>query len=131
MRTAPNRSWHGRELEDVLGPILWSEIYDGESYDARREQAGWSSAGYDDSTWEPVQTLEHRKDILVAPAGPPIRRTGEIRPVAILHTSAGDTVYDMGQNLVGWVRLRAQGDPARHHPPPRRGARQAGQLLHA
>ncbi|NJD10196.1 MAG: alpha-L-rhamnosidase [Gemmatimonadetes bacterium] len=94
-----------------LGPIRWSELYDGEYYDARREPAGWSGPGFDDSAWQPVLRLEHRKDILVAPAGPPVRRIGEIRPIAILTTPAGDTVFDMGQNLVGWARLRARGAP--------------------
>jgi alpha-L-rhamnosidase len=52
---------------------------------------------------------EHRKDLLVAPAGPPVRRTGEIKPIKILKTPAGDTVVDVGQNMVGWVRLKAEG----------------------
>jgi alpha-L-rhamnosidase len=91
------------------GPILMSEIYHGETYDARLEKAGWSSPGFVDRDWATVTVAEHRKDILVAPAGPPIRRTGEIKPIKIIKTPAGDTVVDMGQNLVGWVRLRVEG----------------------
>jgi alpha-L-rhamnosidase len=47
---------------------------------------------------------------LLAPAGPPVRRIEEIRPVAILQTPGGDTVVDMGQNMVGRVRLRVRGN---------------------
>jgi alpha-L-rhamnosidase len=91
------------------GPILMSEIYHGETYDARLEKAGWSSPGFADRDWSGVNVADDRKDHLVAPAGPPIRRTGDVRPVKILKTPGGDTVVDMGQNMVGWVRLRVEG----------------------
>jgi len=91
------------------GPILMSEIYHGESYDARLEKAGWSAPGFADAGWSGVKVAEHRKDLLIAPAGPPVRRTGEITPIKILKTPAGETVVDMGQNLVGWVRLNVEG----------------------
>lgn len=91
------------------GPILASDIYMGETYDARLEKPGWSAPGYDASGWRGVRVLEHSKEILVAPEGPPVRRIEEIRPVKILRTPAGDTVVDMGQNMVGWVRLKVRG----------------------
>jgi alpha-L-rhamnosidase len=93
------------------GPILMSEIYNGETYDARLEKAGWTVPGFDDRAWSPVKTAAHGKDRLVAPAGPPVRRIEEIRPIKVLTTPAGDTVVDMGQNMVGWARLRVQGAP--------------------
>ena len=91
------------------GPILMSEIYHGETYDARLEKAGWSSPGFADAGWSGVKVVEHRKDILTAPAGPPVRRVGELKPIKIFKTPAGDTVVDMGQNMVGWVRLMVEG----------------------
>jgi len=91
------------------GPVLVSDIYDGELYDARLEKDNWSKPGYDDSDWASVTVTEHSKDILVAPAGPPVRKIQEIRPVKIFSTPAGETVVDMGQNMVGWVRLKVQG----------------------
>jgi alpha-L-rhamnosidase len=33
----------------------------------------------------------------------------EITPVRLIRTPAGETVVDLGQNMVGWVRLRARG----------------------
>jgi alpha-L-rhamnosidase len=93
----------------ATGPILASEIYDGETYDARLEKPGWASTGFDDTAWSGVTIAEHRKDDLIAPAGPPVRRTEELTPVKIFKTPAGDTVADMGQNMVGWVRLRVEG----------------------
>ena len=96
------------------GPILSSDIYLGETYDARLEKPGWTRSGFDDRSWSGVHLLEHSKSILVAPAGPPVRRMQEIRPVSILPAPNGEpngeVVVDMGQNMVGWVRLRVRGD---------------------
>lgn len=94
----------------ATGPILMSEIYHGETYDARREQAGWAEAGFDDRAWAtatlPTATFAHK---LVAPTGPPMRKVQELKPIKIFKTPGGDTVVDLGQNMVGWVRLTAQG----------------------
>jgi alpha-L-rhamnosidase len=91
------------------GPILMSEIYHGETYDARLEKAGWTSAGYDDGPWKAVKKADHPKDDLVTPEGPPVRRIQELRPARVFKTPGGDTVADLGQNMVGWVRLKVQG----------------------
>jgi alpha-L-rhamnosidase len=93
----------------ATGPILMSEIYHGETYDARLEKAGWSAPGFDDREWSAVKSVDQPKNDLVAPAGPPVRRIEELKPVRIFKTPGGDTVADMGQNMVGWVRLKADG----------------------
>jgi len=93
----------------ATGPLLMSEIYHGEVYDARLEKAGWASSAFDDRGWARVKVVDHRKDDLIAPAGPPVRRIQELTPVKIFRTPGGDTVADLGQNMVGWVRLRVQG----------------------
>ena len=89
----------------TTGPILLSDNYLGETYDARLERRGWSAPGYDDKDWKSVTLLDPPKARLVAPAGPPVRAIQEIKPVKILKTPAGETVVDMGQNMVGWVRF--------------------------
>ena len=91
------------------GPILMSDIYDGEVYDARLEKDGWSRPGYDDAEWQGVLVIDHPKEILIARRGPPVRRIQELTPVKIFRTPAGEIVADMGQNMVGWVRLRVSG----------------------
>ena len=93
----------------ATGPIVMSDIYDGESYDARLERDGWSRARYDDHDWRGVRTIDAITAALIAPSGPPVRRTQELTPVKILHTPGGQTVFDLGQNMVGWVRLRVNG----------------------
>lgn len=97
------------QWKSATGPIRLSDIYDGETYDARLERTGWSSARYDDHEWRGVRVLEGVTAQLVAPVGPPVRRTQEITPVKIIHTPTGETVFDLGQNMVGWVRLKVRG----------------------
>jgi alpha-L-rhamnosidase len=99
-----NKSWKAS-----TGPILVSDIYDGELYDARLEKENWSKPGYDDSTWSSVNVADYSKNILVAPAGLPVKKIEQINPVKIFTTPAGETVVDMGQNMVGWIRLKVQG----------------------
>jgi alpha-L-rhamnosidase len=85
------------EWKASTGPILLSEIYSGETYDARLEQAGWNTAGFDASRWTPVAVAQGPTGDLVAPAGPPVRRIQEIKPVKILKTPGGDTVVTWGR----------------------------------
>ncbi len=94
----------------TTGPILKSDIYNGETYDARLEKKGWTTHGYNDSEWSAVQVVNHSKKNLIAPEGPPVRKIQELKPVDILYTPEGDTVVDMGQNMVGWVRLKVRGE---------------------
>jgi alpha-L-rhamnosidase len=91
------------------GPILYSEIYAGESYDARLERAGWDLPGADEHDWSPVAVVEHTIDTLVAQYGPLIRGCEEVKPVSLKRGPDGDTIIDFGQNLVGFVRFRVRG----------------------
>jgi alpha-L-rhamnosidase len=95
--------------KSTTGPILMSDIYNGETYDARLEKTGWSAPGYDAKDWLGVTVASHSKALLIAPAGPPVKRVEELKPIAIIRTPKGETVADMGQNMVGWVKLKAQG----------------------
>ncbi len=60
----------------------------------------------DDSAWSDVRVVPSPKAKLLAAVGPPVRRMEEMHPIEILRTPDGDTVFDMGQNMVGWVRVQ-------------------------
>ncbi|NBB73558.1 MAG: family 78 glycoside hydrolase catalytic domain [Bacteroidetes bacterium] len=91
------------------GPIRMSDLYMGETYDARLEKPGWTEPGYDDSDWAGVRAVAHSKDVLVASSAPLVKRIQEIQPVGVIYTPEGDTVLDMGQNMVGWMRMEVEG----------------------
>ncbi len=104
VRVVSDGSW-----KTSTGPITFADIYRGESYDARKEVAGWDTAPFDDRAWTPVAIADGTPAALVAPASEPVRRTESVTPVAILKSPAGETIYDLGQNITGWVRLRVRG----------------------
>ncbi|KAJ5085276.1 hypothetical protein N7532_010047 [Penicillium argentinense] len=85
--------------------LITSEIYDGEVYDAREEQEGWTTTSFNDNTWLPTREIDFPKAELVAPNAPPVRVTQIIKPVEIITTPSGKTIVDFGQNLVGRVRI--------------------------
>lgn len=92
----------------AAGPIQLSEIYHGEIYDARLEQPGWDTADYDDAGWHPAVAAELPTAQLVAQENLPIRVTERLSPVSFIRTPAGEAVLDMGQNMVGRIRLTVE-----------------------
>lgn len=87
------------------GPILASDIYDGEIYDQRLELSGWSRADFDDRDWASVKLGEPVKAKRVSSASPRVRKIQEIQPVSLAQPAPGTYVFDLGQNMIGWVRL--------------------------
>lgn len=101
---ATDHSWQA-----APSPILRTNIYDGEDYDAREELPGWSEAGYRGSEWTPVAVRERDPATLRAPTGPPVRCTQELAPVELIETPSGKQVLDFGQNFTGRVSIRVRG----------------------
>ena len=91
------------------GPIRANNEYDGETYDARREKAGWAKSGFDDSRWEAAHLVESPRGRLVAQMAEPIRVVESIKPIKVSEPEHGVYVFDMGQNMVGWCRLKVSG----------------------
>ncbi|HTI26954.1 MAG TPA: family 78 glycoside hydrolase catalytic domain [Kutzneria sp.] len=90
-------------------PIIADDIYNGETYDARQEQRGWDTAGFDASHWRPVTTVAAPAGTLTSSTLPPIRVVQTLRPVRMSQPAPGVYVYDLGQNIAGWARVRAKG----------------------
>ncbi|RYX82427.1 alpha-rhamnosidase [bacterium] len=95
----------------TAGPIRWNNEYDGEEYDARMEMPGWSMPGFNDTKWQSVQVVEPGPPVLSAQIGEPIKVMETIRPAKLTNPKPGIYVYDMGQNMGGWCRLKASGPP--------------------
>lgn len=89
----------------IHGPIRASGIYDGEEYDARKEQAGWDAAEFDDASWSAAQAFDLGSAQLVWQRNEPIRVMEELKPVKMTTPSTGTYIFDFGQNMVGWCRL--------------------------
>ncbi len=93
------------------GPIRRSGIYFGETYDATKEQPGWDKPGFAAAGWRPVHVLPHpsqsERAAVVAQRNEPIRVVAELPPVKMTEPKPGVYIFDMGQNMVGWCRLKA------------------------
>ncbi len=99
----------GPGWKSSVSAILKSEIYDGETRDARLEQPGWDRPGFDDASWTYAPVGEAPQVRLEAQTAPALKRMEELRPVSISEPMRGHHVIDFGQNFSGWVRLSASG----------------------
>ncbi len=99
----------GSDWKGMDGPIRYSEIYHGEHVDSRCAVDGWCTYGLDDSGWHDVLVGDGGTTNVVAQDGLPMRVTEERRPLALLTTPKGERVVDLGQNMVGYLRVRVNG----------------------
>ncbi len=120
------------------GPVRMGDIYNGESYDARKE-SDWTKPGFDDSQWRQTAINQAFKGQVKSFTGPTVqvRPTLQQTPVKItqyegivntgstygminikntytaptkISLKQGQTViYDLGQNLAGWVKFTVKG----------------------
>lgn len=92
------------------GSIVYSEIYHGETVDARKEKIGWALPGYNDAGWTGVNVKDHNKSHIISTENEPIRKQETFSAKKIITTPKGEKVIDFGQNLVGWVVVKVKGN---------------------
>ena len=125
-------------LSSTDSPIRKGGFYEGEVYDARKE-SDWTNPGFDVSGWLPAEINTDFKGEIKAFIGPTVQVRPELQrlPVKITKyegtTVSGSThgainiketydkatvvllkkgetvVYDLGQNMVGWVKFKVKG----------------------
>ncbi len=91
-------------------PITYSSIYGGEDYDARLEQSGWSSTGFDDSNWKTPVLINDSTDKLIPEKDFPLKVMQEFEVQTISTSKTGKTIYDFGQNTSGIISLKVEGN---------------------
>jgi alpha-L-rhamnosidase len=100
-----DKSWE----HSLDGPVRLADIFDGETYDARKEFAAAWKAGYDDQGWNNVIESDLDKSNLIASNSVPVQKQEFFYPVKYIKTPKGERVIDFGQNLVGFVHLKLKG----------------------
>ena len=90
------------------GPITFSSIYGGEDYDARLEQAGWDTPGFDDSNWKNALAVADGPQ-LTAQSAAPLKVMDTLATKKISHPNDSSWVYDLGQNASGIPLIVLQG----------------------
>lgn len=97
--------------EDFIGhdgPITFSEIYDGETYDARLEREEWLNQGTlnDYSEWKQAKKSPVSKNILVSQPANRVGVNDVLEVKQLLETPKKERVLDFGQILTGWVEFK-------------------------
>lgn len=100
----------GPAWRTAQSPITMTDIYDGETFDARRWPDGWDMAGFDDRLWMPAKAKDSVATRLVMQEGLPVRVVKELKPLHLFTTPRGERVIDFGQNIAGWVKFRLKGN---------------------
>ena len=127
------------------GPILFSDFMMGETYDARRERAGWDLPELGSSRREEAQTSKSeirnpKSEIepslltsaatgfdwlatrevaapsvpLVAQRSEPVRVVEQLTPLSVNEIKPGVFIFDLGQNIAGWARIRVKASAGTH-----------------
>ena len=91
------------------GPIQRNHLYNGERYEAAREMKGWTTAFFDDSAWKQAKILNAPTGVVQAQPSPGMQIQKELKAKSIRRTSDGRYIIDMGQNMVGQLRVRLLG----------------------
>ncbi|WP_200979964.1 family 78 glycoside hydrolase catalytic domain [Echinicola sp. 20G] len=95
-----DQSW-----KESTGPIVFDNIYGGDTYDARYELGDWSQVGYDDSIWLQAKEVSPKVTNISAQQIPPIKKLRTFDPKRIFKGEKGDWIVDFGQNIAGWIKL--------------------------
>lgn len=103
-RIATDESW-----KSSWGPITFNCIYDGEHYDARLEQEDWDKPGFDDSSWSTANLVPSPGGKLNSALHEPGMVSKIIKPISVYEPRPDTFIFDLGQNIAGWVRLMAEG----------------------
>lgn len=89
--------------------ILHSELYDGETQDARSATPGWATAGTSSSDWGNAAIIKPTPIAIEAQSVPPVRAERTVAAVTVTEPKPGVYIYDFGQNLAGVEDVRVQG----------------------
>lgn len=99
-----DKSWKG-----AVAPVVHSEIYSGETYDARLEQKGWENPRFDDSRWTSATVAELPRISVSSESTLPAQVVATLKAERVTQPAKGTYIFDMGQNMVGWVSLKVKG----------------------
>ncbi len=98
-----DESWEGH-----WSPVISSEIYNGECYDAQKEIPGWSLPG-NSYPFTKVRCVSFPLEVLEPQPGGYVKKMEKRKAERVFVTPKGETCIDFGQNMAGWVKMKVQG----------------------
>ncbi|MEN6449392.1 MAG: family 78 glycoside hydrolase catalytic domain [Thermoguttaceae bacterium] len=106
LRLGSDASWKTAD-----SPITFSHVFAGEDYDARLEQPGWDSPGFDDHTWMAAKVAKPPAATLERQSWPPIREQEVFPARQVAAVRPGVFHVFFGQNASGQLRFTVEGKP--------------------
>lgn len=91
------------------GPVLFDGIRNGEYYDARLEMPGWDQPYFNETQWKDAVEVEGPAGKMRAQQLPAIKEMKEIKPVSVTEVKPGVYMFDLGQNIAGYSRIKVAG----------------------
>jgi alpha-L-rhamnosidase len=94
--------------KEATGPIVFNNIYGGDTYDANYELGDWTTTDYNDSSWGNAKVASPKIKNINAQQIPPIKILKELDPQKVFKGADGEWIVDFGQNIAGWVKINVQ-----------------------
>ncbi|MBD5781633.1 family 78 glycoside hydrolase catalytic domain [Pelagicoccus sp. NFK12] len=94
--------------KSATGPYLAADIYDGETYDARKQMPGWSSPGFKASGWKKATCYPAPEATLKPRIGPPVRVQETLKPQSTKRSGPNSYIADFGQVITGVARIKVR-----------------------
>ncbi|WP_245940249.1 alpha-L-rhamnosidase [Seonamhaeicola aphaedonensis] len=94
--------------KESTGPIVFNNIYGGDTYDARFEIGDWTTEDYNDSDWGNAKEASPKIKKFSAQQIPPIKKLQELEPQNVFKGADGEWIVDFGQNIAGWIKLNVK-----------------------
>ena len=96
----------------TTGPVVFDNVYAGETYDARLEVENWNNNDCNTSAWDnAIELTKVKVPVLTAQLLQPIKKIKYFNPVNFYKAKTGKTIYDAGQNISGWAKIKVN-EPA-------------------
>lgn len=90
------------------GPIVFDNVYAGETYDARYEVDNWNTVNCDTEEWASATETKPIVGELKPQLMPAIKVTGELKPKNIFEGTNGNWIIDYGENIAGWCKIKVK-----------------------
>ncbi|MBX3253497.1 MAG: glycoside hydrolase family 78 protein [Chitinophagaceae bacterium] len=94
----------------ATGPLLFDNIHVGATYDARLEQKGWNTPGFNDASWKSATATQATAPIIESHLMPSATTSDTIRSINVKKINDTCYVFDMGQNFAGVPFLQIRGE---------------------
>ncbi len=91
------------------GPITFTNVYAGETYDANKEVKDWFESTTD-SSWNSALLSDNHPNNLLEQYAQPIQEMDTLSAKKIITKGDGRYIFDFGQNFAGWVKIEVEGE---------------------